>query len=678
MRRLAPLLALVLGLFPLSPAVAQDIDPVPEARVELSLLRQTPWNEPRRPLQVAVLARNVGTVSLRELTLAVTVADRVGSRSAYALSLSADATPALSIRTTPIGGALRAGESRRIEVEEDLAAVLRQAGRHATGVYPVTVELRSEGLAVARLRTPAVYLSREPEQPLNLAWTFVLHVPVTYGPDGLFLTPAVERSVAVGAPLSAEIGALSSMLGGPRAAPVDIVVSPPLLDQLIRMRGGYRVQVGPEVAEVQEGQAGAADASRILGRIRTIAGSELAEVAAMPFAAPELPALIRADVPGDFREQLQRGWRAVEELAGTAPNPRLFYPPDGVVDQHSLGRLSTQGIRVLLLDSDDVEVPAQERGFAPPPVVRVALGGGRTLTAVVPDPGLTALLGASLVRDDPRLGAQAVLGELAAIWLEQPGEIRGTAILIPADAALPPRFFGPFVRGVVRAPWLRPVKASGIGSRVPPPDRPVQVTPGEVGEFSAQYAARLRDARALIRTYRSVLVEESPVPEELTTLVLTAEAGVFVRLEAVGGRFLDEVEERVRATFRLIGTDPSGVVTLTSRTGVIPVGVTNETGQPIRVRVRLSSPRLRFVGGSVQEVELDQPARTLTFRVETQTTGRFPVDVRIETPSGEPLASGELVVRSTAYSRVALFITMGAALFLLARWGRRFLPRTRT
>jgi hypothetical protein len=37
-----------------------------------------------------------------------------------------------------------------------------------------------------------------------------------------------------------------------------------------------------------------------------------------------------------------------------------------------------------------------------------------------------------------------------------------------------------------------------------------------------------------------------------------------------------------------------------------------------------------------------------------------------------------VVVRSTAYNRVALFLTVGAALFLLLWWGRRLLPRKRS
>ena len=50
--------------------------------------------------------------------------------------------------------------------------------------------------------------------------------------------------------------------------------------------------------------------------------------------------------------------------------------------------------------------------------------------------------------------------------------------------------------------------------------------------------------------------------------------------------------------------------------------------------------------------------------------------VLVQTPGGEAtIVQTQIVVRSTAYNRVALLLTIGAALFLAVWWGRRFLPR---
>ncbi|HEY3022399.1 MAG TPA: hypothetical protein VGK11_02050, partial [Actinomycetota bacterium] len=61
--------------------------------------------------------------------------------------------------------------------------------------------------------------------------------------------------------------------------------------------------------------------------------------------------------------------------------------------------------------------------------------------------------------------------------------------------------------------------------------------------------------------------------------------------------------------------------------------------------------------------------------VQLNTSGRFRVDVEVTSPSGRVINTAILTVRSTAYNRFALFITIGAALLALLVWARRFVPR---
>jgi hypothetical protein len=111
---------------------------------------------------------------------------------------------------------------------------------------------------------------------------------------------------------------------------------------------------------------------------------------------------------------------------------------------------------------------------------------------------------------------------------------------------------------------------------------------------------------------------------------------------------------------------------------VIPVTIRNLAGYRVRIRVVLLSPRLEFLEGDSRKVVLDRRVQVFTFPVRAQTTGRFPVAVRLETLRGALIAESQIVVRSTAYNLLALVITLGAALFLAAWWGRRLLPRLRT
>jgi hypothetical protein len=68
--------------------------------------------------------------------------------------------------------------------------------------------------------------------------------------------------------------------------------------------------------------------------------------------------------------------------------------------------------------------------------------------------------------------------------------------------------------------------------------------------------------------------------------------------------------------------------------------------------------------------------QTLQVDLELRTTGRFQVPVQVVSPSGRVIGHPEtIIVRSTAYNRVALLITIGAAILAFAVWARRFLPR---
>jgi hypothetical protein len=661
--------AFLLAILPAPAAGAQEI-----GRVELTLVSQTPWNGPGRPLRLVVRASNEDDRGLGELTLTVTIAERVTSRTAYLRSLEEAATLTLDTVTFPFPGRLRPGEARTFPVERDAEAILSAALRHETGVFPVSVELRSAGQPLAELRTPMVYLLMGPENPLRMAWTFVLHEPIGFGPDETFLTTSLERAVAEGATLSAQVSAVAQMLSSDRPRPVDVVLSPPLLRQLEAMADGYRVLVGTQAAEVPEGVAGAADAARVLEEVRTIARAPQAEIAALPFAAPSLPAMLQAGLLADLEEQVARGHADIERLTGVATDRGLFAPPDGLVDQAALSHMASGGAELALLEAGRVQQPPQDRGFTPPPTASVSTGPGRSITSVLPNPDLHTLLASGSIEEDPRLGVQTALGLLAAIWLEQPGTERGVAIMVSRRLPLPAQFFGPFVRAASRAPWLRPVRASRLAAAPPPPGRPLELSPIVVTPFSDDYLARLREARGRVHTFRSVLVGEAAEPADLETDLLLAEAGAFVGLERGGEAFIDHVEGTVDDFFRAVVPRAAGTVTLASRTGIVTVALANETGRAVRVTVRLLSSRLRFLQGDTREVVLDRPTRTLAFQVEAQTTGQFPVRVTLAAPDGAVFSEREVVVRSTAFSRVALIVTLGAALFLVLSWARRFLP----
>jgi hypothetical protein len=65
----------------------------------------------------------------------------------------------------------------------------------------------------------------------------------------------------------------------------------------------------------------------------------------------------------------------------------------------------------------------------------------------------------------------------------------------------------------------------------------------------------------------------------------------------------------------------------------------------------------------------------VSLQAEMVSTGQSLIDVQLVSPSGRVIEQETIVVRSTGYNRVALLITIGAAILMVGVWARRFLPR---
>ena len=679
MRRLSPLV-LALLFFLWAPPPSPNAQESPSVR--LTLLSQTPWNCPTatadlpaqqvgwsclsgRELDLRFRAQNLGTEPLGELAIGVTLYSRVLTRNAYEDSLVSDPSIVIDAGTLPREGPIEPGETRDFEISVSLEQGIDP---EESGVYPVKLDLRSGITSVAELRTPAIFLVREPEIPLGLSWTFVLAHPIVFAPDGTFTDPSLEIALGPGGRLNGEIRALLELASVPTAAPVDVAVSPVLLTQLGRMRQGYEVSVGGEIRRVPAGEGGAALAGQALENLRTIAVAPNVEVTALPFSAPEIPSLYGGGLGRDVVVQLERGREVASTFVGTEMVEQILRPPGAMLDEPTLRGLSAAGIRTLLVGPSTVELPEQPLDFAGP--ATTSLGDG-SLAAIVPDPSSDAVL-VSVVAEDPVLAAQVLLGELTTIWQEAPGEERGIALVMSEDALLPGPFFPPLVRDVATAPWLAPAAAEVFVETFPPTDASVLANPS-FRRFPTTYVTSIRQARRRIDMLRSMLPSGSLEPDRLETMLLLAEARQFLISTSDGLAFIDAVKRSVRDTVDDLALDTVSSVTLSSGSGGVPVTVSNEGPRPLRFSVRLDSPWLLDEPTAALELA---PGDSQTVRLQAQlrSTGRFPVQVQMVSRSGRLIAQQTIAVRSTAYNRIALLITIGAALVLVAVWARRFLP----
>jgi len=658
------LLLLVLVLAPPSAAHAQASNPA-----ALVLLRESVWAGPDRPLDLRLRLENTTDERLGDLSITLSVETPTRSRAEYDQAMSSP-QPRIAVVSFPhpIPGSIAPGASRRIEIRQPLTGLSESA------LYPVRLDLFSSLTPVATLRTPMVYLVQTPKLPLQLTVTWVLWEPLQLLPSGVLGPGPIAADIAPGGRIEQTLEAIRS---GP--LPADVAVSPVLLDELQMMSRGYRAATasGTGSTPVRVGTGSAADAARVLDELRSVAADKGVQITALPFADPSLPALLHGGLSAEIQPLMQRGDQEVARVLGQPVTASLMRPPFSEVDTPTMGRLARLGVSTVVLDPD-VAPPPPDLTFSPPPVANLA-AFPHPVNAIAPDPLLAQDMTTWAAQDPAVLAAQLAAGEIATIYLETPGTPhRGVAVVFPERTPEAGRFLQAFAQAVHRAPWLTPATASTVAGDVRSGQPPVHVRPRALHSFPAGYASRYRAARNSLLQFESSVLNAAALDARMRTDLYYSIGGSAVRDVPTGESFMTAVTSSVQHVLGKVRPPPAGApVTLTSRSGTIPFTVANDSIYPIRMVVRLiASSQLTFLHGNRQTVTIQPRAsRLLSFTVQTRTTGRFPVSVQLYTPAGLQITESQMIVRSTAYNRVALVVTLGAALFLMAWWGRRFLPR---
>ncbi|MEP6973099.1 MAG: DUF6049 family protein [Actinomycetota bacterium] len=667
------------GLFAIAISLVTTLVAAPSGNAQgtasatLTLVSQTPWNTLADPaLELAIRADNEGATAIGDLTLGVTIGSAVRSRTVYESSLTDG--PGLPIFATaiPEKGTLEPGSSRRFRTPPlDLSTV----GEISTGdslVYPLRVDLRSGATQIAAVDTALIFLVRTPEAPLLISTTIELTAPIAFGPDGRLADSSFEAAIAPKGTLGAEVAALDRMAGESFGA-IDVVVEPALLDQLSRMADGYERVDGSTVAN-ETGPA--ADAATLLSQLRHTVTSPSVHVTAMPFAGPTIPSLLASGLSSDLSAQLATGRDAVRQILGIEPGFAVVRPPGAALDDAAVEALTGLGASTLLVNADSVARPPQPNDFAPLPTASLDVDG-RTVALVLPDPGTQALLSQPSFLADPVRAAQAMLGELATIWREQPvpSQPRGIAISLPAG--LPSRFWGAFLGRLSSAPFLEPMSAAGLVARIPPP-APSSLAILATDRFSPEYVEAVKRERRDLLAFRSMLVQPSLVPDRLSRDLLYAESAAYLGNEDVGRAWIDFVNTQTHDLFSHAVPDTSQTFTFLSNSASIPLRMSDPGDLPITFTVQLRSNRFRFPDGDRQRVTITEANQIVTFTATALAAGQGTIQVILRAPTGRPIQQTTLTVRSTSVNRIAVAVTVAAALVLVALWSRRLFKRPTT
>jgi hypothetical protein len=676
LRALLPLaLAVIGGLVAAVPAGAQD------PAVALRLRAQTPFTTLEDPVvTITFFAENLGEEAIGDLSVGHIVGPAIDSRFEYGSSLVEGPGPLpIGSNTLPQRGELAGGQTREFSVEIDLGQI-GDVSALDSAVYPARIDLRSGGVSLAVLDTPLVHLVREPEVPVELSWWAEIDAPIALDPLGRLADPSFEATIAPGGALHRQVQALRTAVGTDDGeVAIDVVVVPAVVDQLVRMADGYERVSGERI---DPDQPPATVARALLADLRELVADRDVRLVATPFAAPLLPSLASGGLARDLDRQRVAGVAVLAEHLGEEPATSVARPPQGALDEPSLHWLAEQGVTTVLAQADSVERPPQPNEFAPLPTASVGVAGGIDL--VLPDPGVQALLSDPLVLADPVRAGQAVLGELATIWREQPvpglqldgtQTVRGVAVGLPAG--LPGEAWAPIVRRLSEAPFLHPQHAASFAQQVHPVTEAPEVVPS-VARFPRTYVEAIRNERRDIAAYRSMLSGPSPHPARLERNLLYAEAGIYVADPTAGRRWYDQVNAATDEIFRRVLPDVEQEFLLTSGEGSIPLRMGDPGEAPLTVQVVVRSAAFEFPGGARRTVTLEGPDEIVTIDVVAKVGGLQTIRLKTRAPSGRDLGEDQnLAVRTTAVNGFALWITIGAGVLLLVLWSRRLIRRPR-
>jgi hypothetical protein len=430
---------------------------------------------------------------------------------------------------------------------------------------------------------------------------------------------------------------------------------------------------------VESGTGPAAAAEDLLERLRSAAADPSVGPVALPYAAPQLPAMLRSGLIEDLDRHYGLSSELMREVLGSEADGTVAAAPDEALDDAALSYLADRGATVVLADAGTVARPEPANFFALPPTAVVPLTDGGEMPLVLPDPGAQALLEEPTFRSDPVRLAQAVLGELAVVWREQPvpvpPTVRGLALSLPAD--LPPAAWSPLVQRLANAPFLEGTTPAALVDSVNPPGRLAALAAPSTTSFSSGYVRDLREAGLDIDALERTVVGTSDDTVRFRRLLAVAESGRFLGAERPGHVWIDAVTTRTHTRFDRLAPLANQVFTLTSSTGTIPIRF-EEPSEPHRVVVELQSSWFTFPAGSAKSVTLAAATAPVPFAVEANAAGRRSIRVLVRAgPAGPVIAERDIVVGSNAANRVALLITGAAGLGLVALWARRLVRRAR-
>jgi hypothetical protein len=543
------------------------------------------------------------------------------------------------------------------------------------GVYPLDIELRdADEQPVASFRTVLVVAEADRPtvaEPLRVAWVWPLTARPSFLAEG-----GTDKDVVAAFRPTGRLGRMALALQAHPDVPVTLA---------------------PTAETVEAWGAAAAEDPTVQATFEAlVAAAATRTVLAGPYVPVDLPALLDHGLAPAADEVLTRGTDIMSGILGTPldTRTRVLRP----ASPGALGRLRVAGADRAIVTAEAL-APAPETRFtlAQPVTLTAPIAplASDTVTALATDAGLqTFLTNAQL---SPAQRVQLVLGGLALVALESPNVAHVVTLLDPDDFDPPAELYQGLLAGLRNNPYVRPVSTTEAFDTVPV-DPPAVNANGEPGssqrELASPSSVQPATSATEYRTARSRLNAFGALTHPGDPAVAVADRSLLASVSSAWSPDIADARaaSHLQVVDRVIGDlvgrievpDPR-TITLTSRSGEIPLTFRNDTGFPVRLRAALASDKLFFPDGSVIELDLPPKSTTVRVAVEARTSGTFPLDLEVTSTDGVlAISQRRLQVRSTYVSTVGWVLTASAVGFLALWWGidlrrrrrRRRMPTT--
>jgi hypothetical protein len=593
---------------------------------------------------------------------------------------------------TPVTGALtqlgtlRPGATRQWTVIVPRGSLSFASG---FGVYPLAAQLDSDDSPLADAYTflpywPGTAKTAGLTHPEQVAWVW----PLIGQPEQAACHSLRSGDLATSLASSGRLGALLTEGTSSAGVAADLTwaIDPSLLSSAALMTHPYRVGGTPTCAGTQLRRASPA-AQAWLAKVHALARQQ--DFFTTPYADVDESALAHAGLDNDLNHALEKGREVTagaSSLGGVQrpAGPRIDWPADGIADYGVLGSLAANRIGAVVLNSSMMP-PVHPVQYTPSAItstpdgvnagMRVALADS-TLSQVLADAPTAA--NASAGTASPAAAAfsteQRFLAETAMIAAEQPGLARSVVVTPPRQWNPAPGLASALLAETDSAPWLRPASLSSLLASHPGRGQVARKQPPQQqrgpGELHKSLLRKVRALEAAIRVQASVL--GVPPSKYLSGAVAAIESSAWRGDPDQAKRLLASVSSYVTARSHLVHIiQGGGQVTLTGKSGSVPVSIANRMGQPVTVRLLVTAPsgRLTILYKSAPITIQKFEQKTVAVKVRSSVAGSTNLQLSLLAPNGAPLPGpgAQVTVDATHFGTEALvIIAVACGLFVIS------------